>query len=120
MISPDKIEIIENRQYIHYEGHNVGLIPACQILELGDFSSQSEMYSILVLKDQAQYYGIVVDRFTEEKELVVQELQHLIGKIPNISAGSLTEDGNPLLIIDVEEMIRSVDLFLSGAHLQKL
>ncbi len=32
-----------------------------------------------------------------------------LGKIKDIAAGSLTDDGTPVLIFDVEDMLRSVE-----------
>jgi two-component system sensor histidine kinase and response regulator WspE len=37
-----------------------------------------------------------------------------LGKIPNISTASVLEDGWPVLIIDVEDLVRSIDNLLQG------
>jgi two-component system sensor histidine kinase and response regulator WspE len=67
--------------------------------------------------DRGSYkYGLIVDCFIGEKELVVQNLDSRLGKIPNISAGALMEDGSPILIVDVEDIIRSIENLLSGAR----
>jgi len=49
----------------------------------------------------------VVDRFLGERELVVQPLDGRLGKIQEISAAALMEDGNPVLILDVDDLLRS-------------
>ena len=51
-------------------------------------------------------------RFLGERELVVQEMREALAKVPNISSGALFEDGSPLLIIDVEDLVRSMDALL--------
>jgi two-component system sensor histidine kinase and response regulator WspE len=43
-----------------------------------------------------------------------------IGKIPDISTAALLEDGSPILIIDVEDLVHSVDNLLSGRRLRKV
>ena len=40
--------------------------------------------------------------------------------MPNISSSSVLEDGWPVLIVDVEDLIRSVDNLLSGRRIGKL
>lgn len=120
LIPKEKIDLFENRQYFNFEGQNIGLVPASQVLELGDFATASKIISIIVLNDRSNYYGLVVDSFLGEKELVVHELDSRLGKIPNISAGSFLENGEPILIVDVEDVMRSIDLLLSGGRLHQL
>ena len=55
-----------------------------------------------------------------EKELVVQDLDPRLGKVPNLMAGSLLEDGSPVLILDVEDLVRSIDHLLKGGRLTQL
>jgi two-component system sensor histidine kinase and response regulator WspE len=50
-----------------------------------------------------------VDRLLGERELVVHLLDSRLGKIPDISAASLMEDGSPVLILDVEDLKRSIE-----------
>jgi two-component system sensor histidine kinase and response regulator WspE len=72
------------------------------------------------LSDHISSYGIVVDKFLGEKELVLQEFDTRLGKIPDISSGALLEDGMPVLIVDVDDMVRSIDNILTRGRLQKL
>src|SRR5207253_6209293 len=59
-------------------------------------------------------------RRSSDLELVVQPLDARLGKIQDISAGALMEDGSPVLIVDVEDLIRSVDKLVSGGQLNKV
>lgn len=119
-ILKSEIEFIENRQYFKYHGQNIGLVTAAQVLDLEETAFQSTTVSIIVLSDHVNSYGIVVDQFLGEKELVVQELDARLGKVPNINSGGLMEDGSPVLIVDIEDIIRSIDTILSGGPLHKL
>jgi two-component system sensor histidine kinase and response regulator WspE len=40
--------------------------------------------------------------------------------VPNLNSSSILEDGWPVLIVDVEDLIRSIDNLLSGRRLGKL
>jgi two-component system sensor histidine kinase and response regulator WspE len=62
-------------------------------------------------------YGLVVDRFLGERELVVQPLDPQLGKVKDIAAGALMEDGSPVLIVDAEDLMRSMDKLASGGRL---
>jgi len=61
-----------------------------------------------------------VDRFLGERELVVQPLDPRLGKIKDISAAALMEDGSPVLIVDVEDLVRSIEKLASGGTLAKV
>ena len=71
---------------------------------------------MIVVGDHHDVYGLVVDRFLGERELVVQPLDTQLGKIKDIAAGALMEDGSPVLIVDVEDMIRSMDKLAAGGR----
>ena len=65
-------------------------------------------------------YGLIVDRFLGERELVVLPFDVQVGKIKNIAAGALMEDGAPVLIIDTDDLIRSVDKICAESRLTEI
>ncbi|MBW4470326.1 MAG: response regulator [Stenomitos rutilans HA7619-LM2] len=115
-----EISDVENRQYFTMNQQTIGLIPAYQVLELPEPTVQAEALSIVVISDQANAYGLVVDRFLGERDLVVRPLDPRLGKVPDISATSLLADGTPVLIVDVSDMVRSMDALLSNKTLAKV
>ena len=115
-----EIQHVENREYFNYRGNNVGLALGTQVLGLCMEKSSSDHFSVVVLRKRDDYYGLVVDQFLGEKELVLQDLHTHLGKIPNILAGSVMENGDPILIIDVEDTIELMDKFFSGHHIDKM
>jgi len=115
-IEYESVETIENRQFFKFLGQNIGLVDAAQVLELPSSKVSTPFINVIVIESREAKYGIVVDRFIGERELVIQEIDPLIGKIPNISSGSVMEDGSPVLIIDVEDLINSVDALLTGGR----
>ncbi|MEC7840410.1 MAG: response regulator [Chlamydiota bacterium] len=112
-ISKNEIKTLENRCYICQGDKNIGLVQAHQFLELDPPLVSKDNFSVVVISDGVNDYGIIVDHFIGEKELVVQELDPNLGKVPDISGGAFMEDGSPVLIIDVEDMMRSIDKLLS-------
>lgn len=52
-------------------------------------------------------FAFAVDRFVDQAELSVRRLDPRLGKIPGVSAASLDENGCPLLILDMEDLIQT-------------
>jgi two-component system sensor histidine kinase and response regulator WspE len=63
---------------------------------------------------------VVVEEFLGERDLDVRPLDPRLGKVPNINSASVLEDGWPVLIIDVEDLVRSIDNLLSGRRLRAI
>ncbi len=116
----NEVKTIEGRQYFHNGETNIGLISGYQILESDNVITHDKVLPVIILSDRLNFYGVVVDRFVGEKELVVQELDLQLGKIPDISAGAFLENGDPLLIVDVDDLVRSVDKLLSQGKMKTL
>ena len=75
---------------------------------------------VVVASDRSHRFGVVVDRFLGERDLRVSPLDPRLGKVPNINSSSVLENGSPVLIVDVEDLIRSIDNLLAGRRLGKL
>jgi two-component system sensor histidine kinase and response regulator WspE len=116
----EQIEVLEGRQHFSLDGRRIGLVTAHQVLEGGEPKTPGDELSVIVVGNNTYTYGLLVDRFLGERELVVQPLDTRLGKIKDISAGALMEDGSPVLIVDVEDMIRSVDKLASVGRLSKI
>lgn len=65
--------------------------------------------SVVVLGEGARQFGLVVDRFLGESELIVQPLDPRLGKVHDISAAAVLADGTPVLIVDTDDLVRSVE-----------
>jgi len=116
----EHIQTLENHQFFKLDGESIGLVPAQQILELDPVESASAEIAVVVIGEKHERYGLVVDRVLGEREVVVRPLDRRLGKVSNISAAALMENGSPLLIADVEDMIHSIRALLSGGRLQKV
>ena len=120
MIPKSQIELVEGRQFFRLDKESIGLVAAHQVLELEETDSGGEELAVIVISDRMNRYGLVVDRFLAERELVIRPLDPRLGKLPDISAAAVMTDGSPVLIVDVEDMVRSIDNLLSGGRLRKI
>ena len=115
-----KIGVVEGRQHFSADQGQVGLVAAHQLLGKDTTHSHGDELPVIVVGEQENSYGVVVDRFLGERELVVHPLDPRLGKIKDISAGGLMEDGSPVLIIDVEDLVRSIENLSTGGRLNKV
>jgi len=116
-LTREKIETLEGRQHFNLEGEHVGLVAAHQVLDCSGPQTQDDLLSLVVLSERSARYGLVVDRFLGERELVVQPLDPRLGKVQDISAAALMEDGSPVLIVDVADILRSIEKLLARGQL---
>ena len=108
-VSKKDIEVVAGRQLFRFEDQQIGLIQADQIFGGRKGNQLSDHVAIVVIGNKTNQYGLVTERFLGERELVVQPLDPRLGKIKDISAGALLDNGSPVLIVDVEDLIRSVE-----------
>ncbi|MEH2115161.1 hybrid sensor histidine kinase/response regulator [Nostoc sp.] len=120
ILSKSKIAVSENRPFFVMNNQPVELILASQVLELASPAVNIESLSVIVISDRLNRYGLVVDRFLGECNLVVRLLDPRLGKVPNISAAALMDDGSPVLIVDVEDLVRSIAKVFSSGQLSQV
>jgi two-component system, chemotaxis family, sensor histidine kinase and response regulator WspE len=111
------IEVVAGRQHFRFEDRQIGLIAANQIFGSAEDNHSSEQISVVVIGDKANSYGVVTERFLGERELVIKPLDPRLGKVKDISSGALLDDGSPVLIVDVEDLIRSVEKSIEAGTL---
>ena len=119
-LQPEDIVQLEGRQHFWHEVRHVGLVAASQLLQRQPGQSDDETLKVVVIRERDAVYGVAVERFIGERTLVVLPLDPRLGKVQDISAGALLDDGSPVLIVDVEDMLRSVDKLLNTGRLERI
>jgi two-component system sensor histidine kinase and response regulator WspE len=119
-IPPGDVQVVEDRQYCRFDEENIGLVDATQVLDLAASDRPAGDMRVVVLSDRLNRYGLVVDRLIGEHDLVVIPLPTRLGKVPNVSAGAILEDGSPVAILDSDDLVRSIDNLLTRGSLKKL
>ncbi len=112
------IYVVEGRQYFTKDGQNIGLIAAHHVLDLPDALSSHDAICVVVIGDQSNAYGLVIDQFLGERDLVVRPLDPRLGKVRDISASALMDDGLPVLIMDVSDLMQSIDNLLNSGQMR--
>ncbi|KAE9650165.1 hybrid sensor histidine kinase/response regulator [Pseudomonas sp. PB106] len=119
-LAPENIVQVEGRQHFWHEGQHVGLVAASQLLNRPASQNSGETLKVVVIRERDAIYGVAVERFIGERTLVVLPLDERLGKVQDISAGALLDDGSVVLIVDVEDMLRSVDKLLNTGRLERI
>jgi two-component system sensor histidine kinase and response regulator WspE len=107
LLGGDQIKLEGNSQ-IEWNGTRLFLASARSILDL-PVSPNGEDAPVIVVSDRDKHYAIIVDGFLMQKDLVVRPLDARLGKVKNVYAASVLEDGSPVLILDVQDMLHSID-----------
>jgi two-component system sensor histidine kinase and response regulator WspE len=113
----DRVTRLDGRRHFELDGRRVGLVPAHLVFGLAEPATPAASHAVVVVGEGAQAFGVVVDRFLGERELVVQPLDPLLGKVKDISSGALMDDGSPVLIVDIDDLLRSIAKLASDGRL---
>jgi two-component system sensor histidine kinase and response regulator WspE len=119
-IQQTDISTVENRQYFTLDDRHIGLIPLYQALDLPPPTASPDLLWVVIFSDQSDTYGVIVDRCLGEKELVVRPLDPRLGKVQDVSAAALMGDGSLVLILDVSDLIRSLNGLLNNGRPAKV
>ncbi|EJM85036.1 chemotaxis protein histidine kinase-like protein [Pseudomonas sp. GM74] len=119
-LEPSDIVQVEGRQHFWHEDQHVGLVAASQLLQRPASQSSGQTLKVVVIRERDAIYGVAVERFIGERTLVVLPLDERLGKVQDISAGALLDDGSVVLIVDVEDMLRSVEKLLNTGRLERI
>ncbi|TPK68671.1 MULTISPECIES: hybrid sensor histidine kinase/response regulator [unclassified Mesorhizobium] len=116
-----EINLLQGRPHFRLNDRQIGLVTAREVLDRGESASEPEELSVVVVETgRGDAYGVIVDRFLGERELVIRPLDSRFAKIKDISAAALMEDGSPVLIFDVNDLVRSVEKLASSSGFRAL
>ena len=114
------IHTLESKQFFDFGGEHLGLVSASQVLELGDTDAASGELPVVVIGAGARRYALVVEAIRGEQSLAVQAIDPIFGKMRDISAAALLDNGEPVLILDVPDLLLSIDKLLHEGGLHQL
>ncbi len=110
----DEIETLNGKKFFNLDGENIILVEAVEILELQHREKNDETVSVVVVSDRLSKYGLIVDGFEDERNLVVKQIPALLGKVQDIYAASMLDNGSPVLILDIKDIVRNTDNLIKG------
>lgn len=114
------IHLLEDKPFFTFNGEHVGLISAGQLLELHGEPEDGPELPVVVIGSGARRYGLMVNAVIGEENLVVQPTEPIFGKLRDISAAAFLDDGTPVLILDVVDLLQSIEKLLDEGKLRQL
>jgi two-component system, chemotaxis family, sensor histidine kinase and response regulator WspE len=119
MLSPEQVDSIEGRLSFMLGNEQVGLVSAHQVLQLPGAATTGDLLHVVVLGAADRKFGLIVDAFLGEERVLVKPLDARLGKIKDVSAACVLPNGRPVLIFDVDDVMRSIELLISGGRLAR-
>jgi two-component system sensor histidine kinase and response regulator WspE len=121
---------LEHRQFCNVDGRNVGMVMGRQVFQLADEGTSvaatdggdrpaNDELNVVLFSNHNDQYGLVVDEFHGEQDLVVRPLDPRLGKVPNVQAAAILDDGSPILIVDLDDLRVSIERLLKTGKLQR-
>ena len=114
------VHTLQDTQFFTLGDEHVGLISAAQLLGLGETQPAPGTLPVILVGSAQRRYALTVDAIRGEQSLAVQPIEAIFGKMRDISAAALLDDGSPVLILDVADLLVSIDKLASVGHLQRL
>lgn len=121
-LEPDHVMFVEGRPCFTWEKRSVAILGSWELLgkDRPAYLKDVGTLQVVIFEYDDATYAIAVDKFVGDRELVVQPLHRQLGKIPHIQSAAVLDDGNPVLILDVEDMARSVARMLDSGRWSRL
>jgi two-component system sensor histidine kinase and response regulator WspE len=114
------LHTLEGKQFFDFAGEHLGLVSAAQVLELDPMAAPAGELAVVVIGAGQRRYALVVDAIRGEQSLAVQPLDGVFGKLRDIASAALLDDGAPVLILDVADLLLSIDKLLHEGGLHPL
>jgi len=119
-IPPESLKTLEDRQFCTADGEHIGIVSCRQLFQAPPAEGGEGAVHVVVISDRLNRYGLAVDSFHGEETVVVRPLDARLGKTQNIQAAAVLQDGTPALILDIDDLVRSIHNLLNQGKLNKM
>lgn len=119
-VQPQEVYAAAGRQHIFLNEERIEILSAAQALELEAGEAVPAVASLIIVHGPQGRLGIAVDRFVGQKELSIQRLDAHLGRMQDVSATALLENGEPVVVIDVNDLAITAANFSSGSRYRPL
>jgi two-component system sensor histidine kinase and response regulator WspE len=111
-----EIAVREDRSFFVLDGQDISLVSAHHVWQLPDPEVSANPLPVVILSNGDSRYAVAVDALLGESDIIVRPLDARLGRVPGISAAAFLRDGSPALIVDVEDLLRSIVALLGEGH----
>lgn len=120
-VKKEKLLTIEQKQFIKFNNHNISVIHTAQIFGFNALEQPEEKFlNIIILFERGEYYALVVDKLIGEEKLALHQISQHLGKIRDISATALADNGQVVLVLDIDDILTNIHEIINGDRLQSV
>jgi two-component system chemotaxis sensor kinase CheA len=109
-LNPKHIVEIESQDAIVMHGKPIILRNLASILDIYQNSECVQPLSIVVMKNNTQMLGFIVDEIINEREIVIKSLYPPLAHIPGIVGATLSTTGDVIIVLDHVEILKRANM----------
>lgn len=121
-VDQKEISTIEGRMTFSLRGHIVPLLPLSEVLRIRlpveEEDKKKPLSWVVVLGDLHQQVGFIVDEIVGEEEVFIKSLGRFLGKVRYVSGAVVMSNGEVIVVLDVEDLLKHSDLSLPVSKIQ--
>lgn len=119
LVEPDSIFSMEGRDTLIYSGEPLSIVKLASILELEEQTplqdkTKSRQVECIIISAQGEKVAFMVDSLIDEQELLVKPLGMMLKKVRNVSGSAILGTGEVCIVLNPNELIRSVSSLSFG------
>ncbi|MGV6825842.1 MAG: hybrid sensor histidine kinase/response regulator [bacterium] len=95
---------IEDQLHLEYHGNYIPVYFAAEIFGQQRPATEHHALTLITFGHAQKQKALGVDRLLGETELVVRPLDERFGDIPGVGSTSITRDGDPILMLDIDQL----------------
>ena len=110
-VEEKNLPTIDGRLAIHYNGSTIPYVRMQQILDIPDSDNKDDSERLaVILKTGNTMAAFAIDRFIGEEDITIKGLGHYMKRVRNVSGVTIMSDGNIAPILNVTDMINTIQL----------
>lgn len=113
-VGRDELQAGERGEAFVSDGHSVALIDAGQLLGLDPVGERNGHVDVVLFGSGEDKIGLKVESLVGEEDLVVRPIKAELGKLPNVSVAALNSEGEPVLVLDADDLQQSARRMQEG------
>ena len=110
-VEEKNLPTIEGRLAVHYNGSTIPYVRMQQILDISESDKKDDSERLaVILKTGNTMAAFAIDKFIGEEDITIKGLGNYMKRVRNVSGVTIMSDGNIAPILNVTDMINTIQL----------
>lgn len=119
-VEASEIHAVAGRQHILTENGRVEILSAARVMDLEEGPAATPVRPVVIMSGAQGSIGLSFDKLTGQRELSLQRLDSWLGRMQDVSATALLENGDPVVVLDADDLAVTAAHFSSGSRYRPL